>query len=88
MRSLLLLMAMSSLLISSVALAKKKDAVKKMAPRSKLETEMKFNEMSLRGKYKNRDEALAEIEDDKLLDDLLGLRLDFKDRIKKDVVRK
>ena len=71
-----------------LASTQKKKSTSRKTAQEKLQTEMKFHEMSLRGKYKVRDEALAEVEDDKLLEELLGMRLDFKDRIKKDVVRK
>ncbi len=69
--------------------AKKKRSVKKKTPAYKvkklnhanLKTNMKFNDLRVNGKFMFSREAIAKVEDDKNLSDLLGLRTDFKDRL-------
>ena len=40
-----------------------------------------FEDLLVQGKYHFTDEAVSTVEDDKVLDSLLGLRSDFKDRM-------
>jgi hypothetical protein len=49
---------------------------------SKLGTNFDFDDLIVRGKYQYADEALATVENEKDLDDLLGVRKHFKDRMK------
>lgn len=53
----------------------------------KKSTDMSFDEVLVQGKYHFSDEAVTTVEDDKVLDALLGVRVDFKDRIKKTTAR-
>lgn len=53
----------------------------------KKSTEVSFDDVLVQGKYHFSDEAVTTVEDDKILDALLGVRTDFKDRIKKSTAR-
>ncbi|MEK6555132.1 MAG: hypothetical protein AABZ31_07830 [Bdellovibrionota bacterium] len=46
-----------------------------------------FDELLIQGQYHFSDEAVVTVEDDKVLDALLGVRKDFKDRIKQSSTR-
>ncbi len=50
--------------------------------RADLSTDIKFDDSVLHGQYQSPDEALARVEDEKNLSDLLGVRMHFKDRLK------
>lgn len=52
-----------------------------------LSTNMSFEDLLVQGKYHFSDEAVATVEEDKVLDALLGIRKDFKDRIKRSASR-
>lgn len=54
--------------------------VTKKAPESQLGTSFSFDAASVRGKYQMAGQGIAAVEDEKVLDDLLGLRRSFKDR--------
>lgn len=47
----------------------------------KKSTELSFDEVLVQGKYHFADESVTTVEEDKVLDALLGVRTDFKDRI-------
>lgn len=49
----------------------------------KLQTEMSFEDLLVKGKFHFSDEAVTTVEEDKVLDSLLGIRKNFKDRIKR-----
>jgi len=51
------------------------------------QTNMTFDELLVQGKYHFTDEAVATVEQDKVLDGLLEIRKDFKDRIKQSAAR-
>ncbi len=52
------------------------------APESKkLDTNVSFDDLLIQGKYQFSDESVITVEQDKVLDSLLGVRKDFKDRI-------
>ncbi len=55
--------------------------------KSQLGTSFRFDGSTLGGKYQNSPGTTAMIEDDKFIDDLLGARKNFTDRINKDRVR-
>jgi hypothetical protein len=57
------------------------------APKKKKSTEVSFDDVLVQGKYHFSDEAVTTVEDDKILDALLGVRTDFKDRVKKSTSR-
>ncbi len=50
--------------------------------KTKYGTEFNFNDLLVRGEYAQPAEASATVEDEKILDDLLQVRKDFKDRLK------
>ena len=50
-------------------------------------TNLSFDDILVQGKYHFSDEAVTTVENDKVLDALLGVRTDFKDRIKKSTSR-
>ncbi len=52
-----------------------------------LGTSFRFSPMSLKGKYQNSPSTEAIVENDKFLDDLLGPRRSFADRLKQDQQR-
>lgn len=45
-------------------------------------TNLNFEDLLVQGKYHFSDEAVTTVEEDKVLDSLLGVRSDFKDRLK------
>lgn len=47
----------------------------------KKSTEVSFEDVLVQGKYHFSDEAVTTVEEDKVLDALLGVRTNFKDRI-------
>lgn len=57
------------------------------AAKKKKSTEVSFEDVLVQGKYHFSDEAVTTVEDDKILDALLGVRTDFKDRVKKSTSR-
>ncbi len=69
---------------SSFALAE--EAANKAAKKSKV-TEANFEDLLVQGKYHFSDEAVVTVEQDKVLDALLGVRTDFKDRIEQSATR-
>lgn len=50
-------------------------------------TDMTFDELLVQGKYHFTDEAVTTVENDKILDGLLEVRKDFKDRIEQSAAR-
>lgn len=46
-------------------------------------TEFNFEDLLVQGKYHFTDESVTTVEQDKVLDALLGVRKDFKDRIER-----
>ncbi|MCB9027410.1 MAG: hypothetical protein H6625_13910 [Bdellovibrionaceae bacterium] len=55
--------------------------------KTKLKTQLSFEELLVQGNYHFSDEAVTTVEEDKILDALLPVRKDFKDRIKKSASR-
>ena len=53
-----------------------------------LGTNFSFDSASVRGKYQMAGQGIAIVEDEKVLDDLLGLRRSFKDREKQENSRR
>ncbi len=58
-----------------------KSAVRAQSKTSKLETDVKFDDAVLHGQYQIPLEAVAKVENEKVLSDLLGIRKHFKDRL-------
>lgn len=67
--------------ISAKKKAKKKVAKKTNATDAKLGTSHNFDDHGVTGEYQMPDEALAKVENEKSLTDLLGPRKHFKDRL-------
>ena len=87
-----ILKLMNATLVLSVMLttfgAQAEDAGAPVAQgKKKKSTEVSFDDVLVQGKYHFSDEAVTTVEDDKILDALLGVRTDFKDRIKKSTAR-
>jgi hypothetical protein len=57
--------------------------VKKPKTKSKLSTEVDFNDRVVGGKYQYSTEAVTTVENEKIIDDLIGVRKNFDDRIKR-----
>jgi hypothetical protein len=51
-------------------------------------TSHNFEDLLVQGKYQFSDEAVTTVEEDKVLDSLIGVRSDFKDRLKKSTARR
>lgn len=62
------------------------DAKADAGPKKKT-TDVSFEDVLVQGKYHFSDEAVTTVENDKVLDALLGVRTDFKDRLKKSAAR-
>lgn len=56
--------------------------------KTKVSTAVSFEDLLVQGKYHFSDEAITTVEEDKVLDALLGIRKDFKDRIKRSASRR
>lgn len=52
-------------------------------PKHKLSTSVDFSDRTVGGKYMFSTEAITTVENDKSLDDLIGVRKNFKDRIER-----
>lgn len=79
MKSILILLSF----LGSVAHA----AEKKNAPPSSTTTEHTFEDVLVQGKFDFSDEAVTTVEEDKVLDALIGVRTDFKDRLQQSAER-
>lgn len=69
---------------------KTKSVTKNVSPKAKssnLGTSFSFDPASVRGKYKIASQGIATVEDEKLIDDLLGVRKSFKDREEQELSR-
>lgn len=49
--------------------------------KAEVSKDISFEDLLINGKYHFSDEAVVTVEDDKVLDALLGIRKDFKDRL-------
>lgn len=62
-------------------------AAKAATPAKSEKTEHSFEDLLVQGKYHFSDEAVTTVEEDKVLDSLLGIRTDFKDKIEQSAGR-
>lgn len=62
--------------------ATKTEAAPKKGDASASSTSHNFEDLLVQGKYHFSDEAVTTVEEDKVLDALIGVRSDFKDRLK------
>ncbi len=85
MRPEMKLMIFSLFLASVVTAAPQKPA--STSDQKKKSTDVSFEDVLVQGKYHFSDEAVTTVESEKVLDALLGVRTDFKDRMKKSASR-
>ncbi|MBC7420620.1 MAG: hypothetical protein H7328_07825 [Bdellovibrio sp.] len=57
-------------------------AASSTAAKKNSQTEMNFEDLLVNGQYHFSDEAVTTVEEDKVLNSLIGIRTDFKDRMK------
>lgn len=78
------LLFIATVLVAEVQAAPKKEQKQELAKtKKKLSTSVDFNDRTVGGKYMYSTEAITTVEDDKSLDDLIGVRKNFKDRIER-----
>jgi hypothetical protein len=88
MKSLVLILSLIGTLVSAVAFAakdaktKNPDSALPASQKSSEATTHNFEDLLVQGKYHFSDEAVTTVEEDKVLDSLIGVRSDFKDRLK------
>jgi hypothetical protein len=83
LRILLATLVLANFAVASTSVSKKL----KPKTKSTLSTNVNFEDQLVNGKYAYPDEALATVEDEKLLNDLLAVRKNFKDRLKQTSMR-
>ncbi len=90
MKELIIILALLCAGISAFAAPKAKKApASKISPVDpNLSTDFNFDGSVVRGKYQMADEAVTVVENEKTLDDLLGVRKNFKDRLQLEENRK
>ena len=71
----------ASLFVLAIPAQAKAKKAKARPSNLNLSTNVRFDADSVYGRYAYADEALATVEDEKLLNTLLGVRTDFKDRL-------
>ena len=76
----LLILALSFIGATALAAPAKEGA--KAPAAGKQTTEHNFEDLLVQGKYHFSDESVTTVEEDKVLDSLIGVRSDFKDRLK------
>jgi hypothetical protein len=85
------LVALTLTLSGGLALAASDADKTAVAPISKAKhnsaTEVNFEDLLVQGKYHFSDEAVTTVEQDKVLDALLGVRTEFKDRLQQSATR-
>lgn len=64
-----------------ITLAQAAPAAKDTKPVPATTTEHSFDDVIVKGKYHFSDEAVTTVEEDKVLDALIGVRSEFKDRL-------
>ena len=55
----------------------------RQGPKPNVKSDHSFDQSVVQGKYQISNEGLAVVEEEKNLDDLLGMRFEFKDRLRK-----
>ncbi len=86
MKMLILFIALAPILALGAPSAKEGNAAKSQAVGAS-QTEHSFEELLVQGKYHFSDEAVTTVEEDKVLDALIGVRTEFKDRIEQSASR-
>lgn len=86
MRALVLILSVfGSVAMAAPAKDAKKPQTSTTAPATAVSAEStshNFEDLLVQGKYHFSDEAVTTVEEDKVLDSLIGVRSDFKDRLK------
>jgi hypothetical protein len=77
----ILTLAFAILYIATIFVAQ--DAFSATAAKKKLSTSVDFSDRTVGGKYMFSTESVTTVENDKSLDDLIGVRKNFKDRIER-----
>jgi len=76
---------------TSIEAANKKRSAKKSAPRvapgAQLKTDHSFTAATVQGRYRMPSEGMITVEDEKSVVDLLGMRLNFQDRLQAEKAR-
>lgn len=84
MKTLILMSCMLSVVAFAATEAAKnetKTTAAAAAKADKSQTEHSFEDLLVQGKYHFSDESVTTVEEDKVLDALIGVRTDFKDRL-------
>ena len=84
MRPVSILLIIGLVVASSMAQAAPKKSTRAKATskaKGDLQTDVRFDDSVLHGQYQVPEEALAKVENEKVLNDLLGIRKHFKDRL-------
>ena len=81
------LIALLALTFSVNAAEQKATTAAKPAAGQPSATDHSFDDMLVQGKYHFSDEAVTTVEEDKVLDALIGVRTDFKDRLEQSAER-
>jgi hypothetical protein len=80
------LIFLSLLFVSGIATAapakKAAEAASALPKKADTSTSHSFEDLLVQGKYHFSEEAVSTVEEDKVLDSLIGVRSDFKDRLK------
>lgn len=84
MKSLVFILSLVGTVAFAAKDAKNKtpDSPLPAAQKSSETTSHNFEDLLVQGKYHFSDEAVTTVEEDKVLDSLIGVRSDFKDRLK------
>jgi hypothetical protein len=85
MKSLVLILSFLSTVVFAAPSKDTKDKSPEVALPAKKTAEatnFNFEDLLVQGKYNFSDEAVTTVEEDKVLDSLIGVRSDFKDRLK------
>jgi glucose-6-phosphate 1-dehydrogenase len=82
-----ILMSLLVLTLASTAFGKKQQENIKVRKNTKFKTELDFNDRAVKGQYQQPTSAAVTVENEKIIDDLLGVRKDFKDKMKESADR-
>lgn len=82
-----IIFVLTALVISASASAAQNKEAKAKAPKKKLTQEAVFSGATVNGKYQIAGGAVAAVENEKTLNDIIGGRKDFKDRLKADLAK-
>jgi hypothetical protein len=79
----ILAIAFAILYFATIFVAQDAFSATKSPAKKKLSTSVDFNDRTVGGKYMYSTESITTVENDKSLDDLIGVRKNFKDRIER-----